>query len=55
VIEKVVKMAISWQLEQCEDERAGAEFIDDKEKQIITIKLSMAPTAQVHHTKLRGL
>jgi hypothetical protein len=42
VIEKVVEMAISWQLEQCEDERAGADFIDDKEKQI-TITLSMAP------------
>jgi hypothetical protein len=35
-------MAIAWQLEQCEDEKAGADFIDDKEKQI-SITLSMAP------------
>jgi hypothetical protein len=42
VIEKIIEMAISWQLEQCEVERPGADFMNDKEKQI-TITPSNEP------------
>jgi hypothetical protein len=44
VIEKITEMLISWQLEQCEEEKPGAEFIDDKVKQIKRTEfISMVP------------